>query len=60
MPSVPAGLVIDLNADELGTTATGFRRALATLFKQSTPGVAVPGRLGPASFVVTGAPSSMA
>lgn len=59
MVSVAAGIVIDLNSGGQGTTAQGFRRALAVLFKQSAPGVAQPGRLGPDHFVVTGSPSAM-
>ena len=51
---ISAGLVLDRNALGNGTTATGFRRAIATLFRQSTPGVATPGRLGDDHFVVTG------
>ncbi|MGW9345582.1 hypothetical protein ACWGR3_28935 [Streptomyces albidoflavus] len=59
MATVTTGLVIDLNDSDEGTTSVGFRRALAVLFKQSSPGVATPGRLGADHFVVSGAPSSM-
>lgn len=59
MVTVAAGFVIDLNSSNQGTTAQGVRRALAVLFKQSAPGVAQPGRLGPDHFVVTGSPSAM-
>jgi len=51
---INAGLVIQLNSGGDGTTAVGFRRALATLLQQSSPGVPVPGRLGPEHFKVTG------
>lgn len=56
MGSVPinAGIVIPLNAAGDGTTAAGFRHALATLLQQSSPGVATPGRLGANHFVVSG------
>lgn len=54
MPTVPAGLVVPLNDDGNGTPAIGFRRALALLFQQSSPGVAAPGRLGSNHFQVTG------
>lgn len=59
MVTVAAGLVVDLNTAAQGTTAQGFRRALAVLFKQTSPGVAQPGRLGPDHFVVTGSPTAM-
>lgn len=48
------GLAIDRNAALEGTTALGIRRALATLFVQSAPGVPVAGRLGADNFAVTG------
>ncbi|WP_144795689.1 hypothetical protein [Microbacterium paludicola] len=54
MATSTAGLVIDLNDDNDGTTSLGFRLALATLFKQSAPGVATPGRLADDHFVVSG------
>ena len=54
MATVAAGLVIDLNDSDDGTTALGFRRALAALFRQESPGVAQPGRLGVDHFVVSG------
>ena len=53
---INAGLVIDLNQAGDGTTASGFRHALAVLLQQSAPGVPVPGRLGSAHFVVQGQP----
>lgn len=59
MPTVAAGLVIDLNSADDGTTAVGFRRALAVLFRQSSPGVAAAGRLGVDHLAVSGSPSSM-
>lgn len=57
--TVTAGLAIDLNGDDEGTTAVGFRRALATLFRQTSPGVAAPGRLGADNFSVAGAADAM-
>ncbi|WP_100813008.1 hypothetical protein [Microbacterium lacus] len=51
---ISAGLVLDRNSAGNGTPAVGFRRALAALFRQSSPGVATPGRLGEDHFVVTG------
>lgn len=54
MATTTAGLVVDLNDNSDGTTAMGFRLALATLFKQASPGVATPGRLGDDHFVVSG------
>lgn len=59
MVTVAAGLVVDLNSTSQGTTAQGFRRALAALFRQSAPGVASPGRLGTDHFVVSGSASAM-
>ena len=61
MVTTPAGFVIDVNdADPVeGTTAIGIRRALATLLKQTAPGVAAQGRLGADNFAVTGSPSAM-
>ena len=61
MVTTPAGFVIDVNdADPVeGTTAIGIRRALATLLKQTSPGVAQQGRLGADNFAVTGSPSAM-
>lgn len=47
-------LAIDRNDDLEGTTALAIRRVLATLFQQSAPGVAVPGRLAADHFAVTG------
>lgn len=54
MVAVAAGLVVDLNSEDDGTSSVGFRRALAVLFKQSSPGVAAPGRLGSGHFAVAG------
>lgn len=54
---ISAGLVLDRNSSGDGTPSVGFRRAIATLFRQSTPGVAMPGRLGEDHFVVTGKPN---
>lgn len=54
MVTVPTGLAVDLNDSGDGTSALGFRRALAVLFKQSAPGVATAGRLGADHFVVAG------
>ncbi|MCC4906978.1 hypothetical protein [Microbacterium sp. cx-59] len=59
MVTVTAGLAIDLNDDDEGTTSVGFRRALAILLRQSSPGVATPGRMGADHFVVSGAPAAM-
>lgn len=59
MATAAAGLVIDLNDANDGTTALGFRLALANLFKQSAPGVATPGRLGEDHFAVSGSASAM-
>lgn len=61
MVTVPAGFVIDVNdaAPAEGTTAIGIRRALAVLLKQSSPGVATPGRLGLDHLAVTGSPTAM-
>lgn len=59
MPVVAAGLIIDLNAEDEGTTAIGFRRALAVLFRQSSPGVAAPGRLGADHLAVSASSSDM-
>ncbi|KJL39903.1 hypothetical protein [Microbacterium trichothecenolyticum] len=59
MVTTAAGLAIDLNDDLDGTTAVGFRRALAVLFKQSSPGVAETGRLGSDHLVVSGDPGAM-
>lgn len=59
MVTVTAGLAIDLNDEGDGTTSIGMRRALAVLFKQQSPGVATPGRLGADHFVVSGAPAAM-
>ncbi len=61
MVTTPAGFVIDVNdADPVeGTTAIGIRRALATLLKQTAPGVAAQGRLGADNFAVTASPSAM-
>lgn len=59
MVAVAAGLVVDLNTTNQGTTAQGFRRALAVLFRQTAPGVASPGRLGSDHFVVSGSASAM-
>lgn len=54
MVTVEAGLVIPLNSSNLGTTAIGFRRALALLFKQSSPGIPIAGRLGTNHLAVAG------
>lgn len=59
MATAAAGLVIDLNDSNDGTTALGFRVALANLFKQTAPGVATPGRLADDHFVVSGSASAM-
>lgn len=59
MATAAAGLVIDLNDANDGTTALGFRVALANLFKQTAPGVATPGRLADDHFVVSGSASTM-
>lgn len=59
MVTVAAGLVIDLNTSGQGTTASGFRRALAALFRQTSPGVAQAGRLGADQFLVSGSSSGM-
>lgn len=61
MVTVPAGFVIDVNdaVPAEGTTAIGIRRALAVLLKQSSPGVATPGRLGLDHLAVTGSPTAM-
>lgn len=53
---INAGLVIDVNQAGDGTTASGFRHALAVLLQQSSPGVPIPGRLGATHFVVQGQP----
>lgn len=57
--TVTAGLAIDLNGDDEGTTAVGFRRALAGLFRQVSPGVAAPGRLAADHFAVSGVADAM-
>lgn len=57
--TVTAGLAIDLNNENEGTTSVGFRRALAVLFRQTSPGVAAPGRLGADNFSVAGAAAAM-
>lgn len=53
---INAGLVIPLNEAGDGTTASGFRHALAVLLQQSSPGVPTPGRLGPAHMYPYGRP----
>lgn len=57
--TVTAGLAIDLNDEDEGTTSIGFRRALAVLFRQTSPGVAAPGRLGADHLSVAGAADAM-
>jgi hypothetical protein len=51
---INTGLVVKKNTDGVGTNAQGFRRAIAALFGQSSPGVPIAGRLGSDHLVVAG------
>lgn len=51
---INAGLAIDRNSSNLGTTAVGFRRAIAAFVQHLTPGNPAPGRFSDDHFVVTG------